>query len=358
MQGREHHFVPQFYLRGFSTNGRSLNSFNFARGLWIKQASIKHECSRRNLHSFAPGLEQHLKLLEDQASNVIRRVCQWRQPPPRDVAARLWLLTFVAFQRSRTPSAIRQVTAFSEYFRELLGDQAPSTDELDENPLALTLNTTAQVIPVAQDLEMHLIVNASGHEFITSDNPVVLHNQYCEGIKYRGVNGWACTGLQVFLPLSPSELLLLFDSGVYRVGRSQHGETATLVSNIDDVKAFNSLQIHNAEANVYFAGGADPQAIVQECNLLKDARGRSRFTFIETERVQQSPTHTSALIGHHENLLPVRLNTSVIAVRKGAKKVPTQNRDTYRKATGYEAPKPDSGAVQEKYPFKKITKKN
>lgn len=41
---------------------------------------------------------------------------------------------------------------------------------------------------------MHLILNNSGIEFITSDDPVIVHNQYAEGVKYRGVIGWAFLG--------------------------------------------------------------------------------------------------------------------------------------------------------------------
>lgn len=306
MQAREHHFVPQFYLRAFSLDGRSLNSFNFNRCLWIKTASIKHECSRRNLHSFAPGLEQHLKVLEDRASSVLRLIRQLHILPPPEAPERLWLLAYVAFQKSRTPSATRHVTAFREYFRELLGEHAAPMDEIDANPLGLTLSVTKDIVPITRDLEMHLVLNDSNVEFITCDDPVIVHNQYCEGLKYRGVLGWACTGLQVFLPLSPSEMLLLFDRGVYRVGRSHHGESTTIITDASDVQVLNALQIHNADANVYFAGKTNPQTVLQQCHLLTDARRKSRFTFIETERVHESPTRDSAIIGHHEDLLPLR----------------------------------------------------
>ena len=359
MQAREHHFVPQFYLRAFSIDGRSMNCFNFGRGIWIRSASIKHQCSRRNLHSFSPGLEQRLKALEDPAAAVIRDMRRTRALPPIGSIEREWLLAYVAFQKTRTPSATRQVTTFREYFVELLGEHAPLPDELlDNHPLALTLNLTKDIIPIAADLEMHLIVNNSGIEFITSDDPVIVHNQYGEGVKYRGVIGWACTGLQIFFPISPTEMLVLFDRDVYRVGQSQRGESVTIASDRHDVEMLNSLQIHNAECNVYFAGQRNPQLIVQQCNLLLSKRRRSRFTFIETERVKESPTRDSAIIGHHEDMLPVRLSTSLIAIRKSAKQVPVAARIGYRNnARRQPPPARDNRGEGKRYPFKTITKK-
>lgn len=334
-----------------------MNCFNFAQQIWAPTASIKHHCSRRNLHSFSPGLEERLKVLEDKADEVLKFVRRGRMLPPLGTVGREWLLAYLAFQKSRTPSAMRHVTVFRDYFRELLGDAIPGP-ETDVHPLALTLSVAKDVVPLTLDLEMHLLLNETNIEFITSDDPVVIHNQYCEGIAYQGVLGWSCTGLQVFFPISPTELLMLFDRDVYRVGRSHRGESTTIVSDPRDVEMVNSLQIHNAEDNVYFAGQRGAQAIVQQCHVVSAKRRTSRFTFIETERVKETPTREAAIIGHHENLLPVQLAATVIAIRKAAKRVPLAARASYRRGQRKARQTQRSGAAPQtkRYPFKTITR--
>ena len=120
----------------------------------------------------------------------------------------------------------------------------------------------------------------------------------------------------------------------------------------------NSLQIHNAECNVYFAGQQNPQLIVQQCNLLSSKRRRSRFTFIETERIKESPTRDSAIIGHYEDMLPVRLNTSLIAIRKRAKQIPVAARIGYRNNARRQPSRArDNRGGGKRYPFKTINKR-
>lgn len=52
-------------------------------------------------------------------------------------------------------------------------------------PAALPLNALPDIMPSAMRLRPHLLINKSGVDFMTSDDPVLLHNQYCEGIDYR-----------------------------------------------------------------------------------------------------------------------------------------------------------------------------
>jgi Protein of unknown function (DUF4238) len=45
---KNQHFVPQFYLRNFSTDEekQSIGLFNFARSTAVGNASIRNQCSR------------------------------------------------------------------------------------------------------------------------------------------------------------------------------------------------------------------------------------------------------------------------------------------------------------------------
>ena len=44
-ENKNHHFVPQFYLRNFG-NGGSIGLYNFSRAVHMPTASIKGQCQR------------------------------------------------------------------------------------------------------------------------------------------------------------------------------------------------------------------------------------------------------------------------------------------------------------------------
>ena len=334
MEGSEHHFVPQFYLRAFSLDGRSTNCFNFRRERWIRCASVKHQCSRRNFHAFSPGLEKQLGDIEGRAATIIRRIRDNTKLPAQGSEDAAWLIAYTAFQRCRTPRATEGLTKVMAYLREIAGHAVPQNDVAEQHPVAVTLRAAGAVFHAARDLEFHLICNDSPIEFVTSDDPVALHNQYCEGITYTGVLGWKCRGLQAFLPLSPRELLVLFDPSVYRIGGSHKGSRITLICSANDAAMFNALQIHNADENVYFANAYGDGKAAQQCWAFAGARPRSRLTIIETERVRDTDTSESAIVGHFERLLPIQLETSIISIPKPARRVAlAQRARMYRDAT-------------------------
>jgi hypothetical protein len=72
---------------------------------------------------------------------------------------------------------------------------------------------------MALDLRWKLLQNKTDLPFITSDHPAVRYNQFLEPRIRSGSNtGLVARGLQMFLPLSPKHVLVLFDSETYKVG--------------------------------------------------------------------------------------------------------------------------------------------
>ena len=90
-----------------------------------------------------------------------------------------------------------------------------------------------------------IVVQTESDVFITSDNPVFKYNQYMEQIRNRGTTGLGQTGIQVFLPLSPKHILVLYDKDVYDYVRKQ-------LPTETDVDVLNGLQVISANNNLYF----------------------------------------------------------------------------------------------------------
>lgn len=340
-QHREHHFVPRFHLRQFSADGRRINLFNFARMAVIPGVSIRGQCARRDFYRFAPGLEQAFSQLETQAAAVVQGVRSSRVAPEPETQQRRALLGFIVLQKARTIASGRRNDAQTDYLAKLWAQTHPELRNLDlepyeianEHPVALPLLQAPDTIELASDLELHLFTNDTALPFITSDDPVVLHNRYCEGIDYRGVLGWNCSGIQVFWPISPRELVLFYDKDVYRVGRLDRSNRSTALTAESEIQALNLLQILNAHQNVYWRPGWGDGSIELACRSAAERRPKGRTTFVETEEVPVPEGGSSAIVHMYERLLPIRLKLECVAIRRRARRV-----DLHRRATLYRKP--------------------
>ena len=183
-----------------------------------------------------------------------------------------------------------------------------------------------RLAPLAVDLRAHLFINTTLREFITSDDPVVLHNQYCQGITGEGVKGWNCRGLQAFWPISPRKLIVLYDRDVYVVPESSSGSRVSKLSHEFDVAQLPSFQILNAHHNVYFAGRSGVRKVVAQCAGLSQRRPKTRATFVETEAVKHPDGTSRAILHSFEPLLPLTLRVSKIRINKQMQMIPLRDR--------------------------------
>ena len=326
--------MPQFYLRHFSTDGKRTNLFNFRLNRTIVGASIKHQCSRRNFYGVSPNLEKALAKLEGCSAEVIRGIRERAIIPNESSEDWALLLRYLVFQKLRTINAARFVHALTEVPARLIAGENPEDFYAEfsgpganrARSVLLALMEAPYVVEVASGLRGHLFINTTRREFITSDDPVVLHNQYCERISYRGVLGWNRTGLQVFWPLSPQELIVLYDPETYRIGGLTSGRTVTKLSNERDIAQLNSLQIMNAHQNAYFAGAQGSNKAAAECRGLSPRRPRARMRFVQTEAVDNGEGELSEILHAYDPILPVTLSVSKIKTHRHRLQIPMHRR--------------------------------
>lgn len=254
------HYVPQFYLRNFSSDRsdtrpdrlgqRSIRLINIARRKFVPHASITGECKKAGFHNYKIGVEAALSQLETLAASAIRNVIHSSIPPSPRGQDHEVLAVFIAIQRSRTLRAAEVADKMADRMFKVAYDTDPRLDGIElsnfeirsDYPVAIPLKVAAQYAPIVMQLGMHVFVNETREDFITCDNPVAAHNQYCEGIDHVGVLGWNCSGIQIFVPISPQHLVLVYDAEVYAVG-DKHGARASRITSIKDIRTLNALQI-------------------------------------------------------------------------------------------------------------------
>lgn len=255
-ENQNQHYVPQFYLRQFSTDGRSISSVLVPSGRLIECASIKGQCSKRNYYRKYNGLDELLSLLESNASYFLKTLTGENTPKvgsSQEFVTECFML-FLATQIHRTPASEDLGKEFDSTFKKMvLARSAPGAslgkdfdNELMDHGSMTRL--ALHLYPQLCNLDLNLLRAPKSQHFVTSDNPVVLFNRAGELGKVPHSIGAGNSGLMIYYPISPLHSLLFSDPGIYRI--ETKGRMPVHASH-SDVKKLNSLQILNARKAIY-----------------------------------------------------------------------------------------------------------
>jgi len=259
-----HHFVPQFHLRRFSTDDRQLSVglFNIGKSKFVPRASIKTQASRYKLYG-ASVRERMIGQIEGMCSIAINTMLKERAVPEPMSRDHLNLLVHVVLQSARTPEAGQQWEDSVTQLMRTIMKQNPKPQFAPEgfdkvririqNPVDEIMAMRISSLPLLGDLNYALLLNPTGFPFITSDHPVVFYNQFFERRQQViGSGGAAVRGLQIFFPISPTHYLIFYDGGVYDFGKGVMRGVAVKATDAD-VRALNGLQVISAQNHLYFS---------------------------------------------------------------------------------------------------------
>jgi hypothetical protein len=279
-------------MKNFSVdaNRKLICLYVLESGVLKRDVPIKEQGYEDYYYGKGNGVEAFLGRLEGAVSPLIARALTDNAlPTPGDVDHSV-LLKFVILQRGRTPALADSLNKQIENMAKALADRFDdlkdkTLEKADDKDMPLIALQAAEGIwPLADDLAWKLVENKTSRLFLTSDHPAVFYNQFLETrTKSDGITGIASTGLQVFLPIGPRHLLMLYDKNVYRVGGRKQFDTYIDTCNETDVAGFNSLQIANADEVVYF------NAETSEDHVRQAAESGMRFRLSEKRIVRDLP---------------------------------------------------------------------
>ncbi|AKF08911.1 hypothetical protein DB32_006060 [Sandaracinus amylolyticus] len=275
--------------------------------------------------------EQGLGNVENVVAPIVRGMIEGERVPARDTEPAGFFATFVSLQLGRTPTA---AAVFEEQATQLMRATVRSHPAADDDvkqylkgvrvtsadAVQWTLTNALHYAGCFLDLKLKLLRNETATDFITSDAPAALHNTWAQHLdEHHGTIGMACSGLQVFLPLSPRHVALLYDDRVYRVGSDRADVVPVRDARL--VKQINSLQVTFAERALFYQRESSAKHIdalpwelrpeasarVETCRYVADD-GRSHL--ISTRRVGSR----------------VKLKSEIFAVRAQWLRVPDTDR--------------------------------
>ncbi|MGP9812929.1 DUF4238 domain-containing protein [Rhodopseudomonas sp. NSM] len=321
-QNKKHHFVPKFYLRNFSKDQKSIGIFNVASRRLVPGGNLSNQCYRDYFYGKDPKLEHAFSKMEGSAALVIKDLIHDREAALTPMTPEHIILShFMVLQSARTAfQAEAEAEATDKFFRTVYSEQVGDLDGYRigfENPILIAVQAASRVVPIVYDLKLKLLWNETAHGFITSDNPVVRHNQLFEGNDYSGHTGWGQAGLQVLLPLSRKVACLLYDGQTYKVG-DKRARSVTIEST-DDIARINALQWLNAHENVYFCQGDEASVQAQAPTTIPRRRAEKSSVSEHEIRVGKSVDKQSTILHEFRPGLNVRLRLSFMKLRRHPK---------------------------------------
>lgn len=322
MATRQHHYVPRFYLRRFKSQCRRINIHNIRGNMTKQDGSIKHECAKPNYYRTA-AIEDALAELEGRTSFAISALCEGGRDCGMGTVRQ-----FIAVQHLRTPSFAERTVMMHRKMQGLFGGNVTDGDSMEiirfdaVEPKDLPVYNLLMIDALAEALGdlKSIVVETTSDVLITSDNPVFKYNQYLEEIRNHGTTGLGQTGIQVFLPLSPKHILVLYDKDVYDYVRKQP-PTET------DVDVLNGLQVISANNNLYFNDWRQSTAIEDLVSRYTHLRQHDP-TVLDEFSSDENPQHFLTVsydqtpnIGLDLSFLRIKRRASRLSLPKRLKKV-------------------------------------
>ncbi len=338
---RSQHYVPKFYLKNFSFqhDRKSISIWVIEPPKYVERGSIANQACRNYFYGQDNNIEDALSQIESHVAPIIRAAIENHQIPPRESELHLTLLAFLISLSLRTKYQADEVNESGDKLFKTAYKYHPALKDninrfyiaTDGAPL-LALHSLEPALKLSFDLSYKLLLNNTATPFITSDNPVIKHNQYFFEDTQMGHLGFASTGLQLLLPLSPFACLIFYDQSVYRVGNRQ--DSTVVLSNLVDVDIINEFQYINADEAIYYNEKLNQAYLQSLASKAFPYRKTSKTLINEYAAPPRRPGTKSSIIHIRPSFIPKSLSLSHIRVLKKAKqKLRTATFDIYRNPT-------------------------
>ncbi|QDQ03599.1 DUF4238 domain-containing protein [Bacillus sp. BD59S] len=254
------HYVPQFYLRNFSTTARSISTFHIVKAKYIPNASIKDMCQKHNFYGSDNEIENFLdKEIERKAAIILKGILETDTFPRKSTEEYRHLIRFLLVSEGRNLKFADSNNNMVDFIMKTILKNRPEFKDADLDDITIGLKQSAilgiqlslEMVPVLMDLKPLLIIEKTGaRKFITSDNPLVRYNSFYVNKGYESGFGYPTRGIQLFFPISPEKCILLYDQRAYDIPDENNG--ILILKKAREVDKINDLLYLNAYNNVFF----------------------------------------------------------------------------------------------------------
>lgn len=254
------HFVAKFYLKNFATN-KCFNIYNIKRGL-IKKVPYGSQCYKNNFYGKDKNYEKKLATLESKWAISINNILA--NPKNILISDDESVKEFCCFQYLRTESSYvnvqnmlydltSKIIPIIAQFYNLKIDiddikryayNYVKQKEDPEKTMKNQIDNAIKLSPKLNNLKLVVLKNETNMDFITSDNPVLIGNEF----QTKTGLGFDCIGFYCLCPISPQYYVGVVDCKIYFKFKDKK------IININEtiVRNLNLLQFKNSFLNIFF----------------------------------------------------------------------------------------------------------
>jgi hypothetical protein len=267
---KNQHYVPQHLLRGWTQNNR-VPVYNLENKQEYPETAISNLCSEDYFYG-GSEVEEDMDGLEGKHASIIKKLRVTRMFNILSDMEIRHFCVFILLQRNRTKQQKKEtedvIDNFAKKYIELqaeseqvdteLSDGRDVLDLLDEfkvtheYPLAIPMLKALTGVDLIIDLDVAIIQNQADKGFIISDHPVVHDNRRFKDELDRFLVGLQNRGLQIFIPLSDTVQVMLYDPATYHVEYTNKEQRRVEIDSEKIVTGLNDMQLINAFENVFF----------------------------------------------------------------------------------------------------------
>jgi len=239
-----HHYIPQFLLRNFTTDGKVFvfdkktrksfrtNPRNIACEKGFNECTVEGKTF---------SLEEYFSRLETQWAPIIEKIVSKKDILFLTEGQRAVISQFIAVQSVRTPRIPAQMDDFREKATEIvkfhLGEARlsevipPKDNDFDKlTHLRLILDLSKELAQYVFNMDWILLEAFQTVPFVIGDSAITMSNEYENG-PYGNI-GFAVKGINVSIPLSP-------DLGLLCICKSYLFEFEQMIKKINAIKAIS-----------------------------------------------------------------------------------------------------------------------
>lgn len=319
MEKISNHYVPQFYLKNFSNNRKSIGMYHTKHHKYIKEASIKKQACKDYLYGEDGTLEDMLMDIENQSSKIIKKIIETSTLPPQDSNDYALLLLFILMSEARNLRTADSINNFIDIKMKTIMKMNKkldiSPDFIDKTKISMnipnlhSISTSLEIYPILFDLKSVLLISKNDRQFITSDNPLVRYNQMYIQRKYtlRGY-GLGNMGIQLFFPISPQLCICIFDNILYDCEINKDGNIE--IDKGKHMDEINKLLYLNSYNNVFF-NDKTKEAYIKK--IEKDANRKDQKN---QKEVHVFGSESRKLIAYSRKKVDKRINLTFFTINR------------------------------------------
>lgn len=259
---KNQHYVPQSYLRLFSTDKKNIGIYTIYNNI-TTVGPINDQASEKYFYSKDITIENALQEIENLGIDSFKKLINHDGYKWENIEY-LNAYVYVIIQYARTLYAAKKYQKEVQELQFNLNKINSHIVVKSDSPQLVSLKIYANMLSCCLDLKYKILKidkKCNGEKFLTSDNPVCIFNPLWEIINLKKEITLEHKGIIILFTISPEHAIIIYDAEVYKIGNKRGWVN---IINPKDISIINKIVTANANEVLYHIQNNQINASIKE----------------------------------------------------------------------------------------------